>query len=122
MLVQAKADERRPLLDRLGALELERKDIERELAGLCESPIRLHPNAADMYRHKVADLKAALASADAENRAAAFQAIRELVQAVLIHPTAPYRSVEIEMAGSPLSSSVQRRRHIPSRRERWLRG
>jgi site-specific DNA recombinase len=99
MLVQAKADERRPLLDRLGALELERKDIERELAGLCESPIRLHPNAADMYRHKVADLKAALASADAENRAAAFQAIRELVEAVLIHPTAPYRFVEIEIKG-----------------------
>jgi site-specific DNA recombinase len=99
MLVQAKAHERRPLLDRLGALELERNDIERELASLDESPIRLHPNAADMYRRKVADLKAALASADAENRAAAFQAIRDMVEVVLIHPTAPYRPVEIEIKG-----------------------
>jgi hypothetical protein len=66
--------------------------------GLFESD-RCHASLSVRVGKSVADLKAALASADAENRADAFQAIRDMVEAVLIHPTAPYRPVEIEIKG-----------------------
>jgi site-specific DNA recombinase len=47
----------------------------------------------------VRDLKSALASSDEDSRAAAHEAIREIVEKVVIHPQGPYKPVEIEIYG-----------------------
>src|SRR5215208_4155406 len=80
-------------------LEAERTVIEADLAIVTPPPIELHPNVAESYRRKVADLKAALLAADEANRADAFRVIRELVERIVIHPTGPYRPVDIEIHG-----------------------
>ena len=48
--------------------------------------IRLHPNAADIYRAKVADLEASLNAP--EIRAAASDALRALIERVVLTPDA----------------------------------
>jgi site-specific DNA recombinase len=61
--------------------------------------VEFHPNAANAYRDKVRDLKKALAETDEDSRAAAHEAIREIVEKVVIHPQGPYKPVEIEIHG-----------------------
>jgi hypothetical protein len=54
----------------------------------------------DIYRKKVRDLKAYLASADDDNRADAFRAIRELIEKVVIIPKGGrYQGFDIEIHG-----------------------
>jgi site-specific DNA recombinase len=89
----------RALEVRLGELERERDRIEGQLAEVAPEVVELHPNVALVYRKKVQDLKATLALADEGNRAEAFQAIRELIEKIVIHPTGPYKAVNIEIHG-----------------------
>ncbi|MFL5032091.1 MAG: recombinase family protein, partial [Xanthobacteraceae bacterium] len=89
----------RAVKQRPAELEAERTVIEADLAIVTPPPIELHPNVAESYRRKVADLKAALLAADEANRADAFRVIRELVERIVIHPRGPYRPVDIEIHG-----------------------
>jgi hypothetical protein len=75
-----KGDPSRALMERLAELETERDATELAVAEteIAALPMTFKPDAADNYWAKVTDLKAAPASADAENRAIAYTAIREL--------------------------------------------
>jgi site-specific DNA recombinase len=92
-------DNPRALRDRLSALETERDEIEAAIADVAPPVVEFHPNAANAYREKVRDLKKALAASDEDSRAAAHEAIREIVEKVVIHPRGPYKPVEIEIYG-----------------------
>jgi hypothetical protein len=89
----------RALRERLAALETQRDEIEAVIADIVPPAVEFHPNAANAYRDKVRDLKKALAETDEDSRAAAHEAIREIVEKVVIHPQGPYKPVEIEIHG-----------------------
>jgi len=89
----------RALRDRLAALEAERDEIEAEIAAVAPPAVEFHPNAANAYGDKVRNLKKALAESDEDSRAAANEAIREIVEKVVIHPRGPYKPVEVEIYG-----------------------
>jgi site-specific DNA recombinase len=70
------------------------------LAEVVAAPlVEFHPNAADSYRKKVQDLRAALAAADDENRLEAYRGIRDLVEKIVIKPTGPYKPIDLEIHG-----------------------
>ena len=116
----------RALKNRLTKLEGQREQIEAEIEEIPPSIVTLHPNLAELYRRKVADLKATLASLNPERRNEAYVALRELVEKIVIHPTGQYRPVDIEIHGRlAVSCGVPRRRTFPCPRslwEEWLRG
>src|SRR5213080_709746 len=58
--------------------------LEAQLERRAPSPVRLHPNLAQLYREKIADLHLALA--DPELRAEALELIRGLIERVELHP------------------------------------
>jgi site-specific DNA recombinase len=89
----------RALQDRLTKLEAERDEIEAMIAAVAPPVVEFHPKAGDAYRDKVRDLKKALAEADEDNRAAANDCIRQIVEKVVIHPKGAYKPVEIEIHG-----------------------
>jgi site-specific DNA recombinase len=89
----------RALRDRLAKLEAERDEIEAAISAVAPPAVEFHPNAANAYRDKVRNLKIALAESDQDSRAAANEAIREIVEKVVIHPRGPYKPVEIEIYG-----------------------
>lgn len=68
----------------LVAAEAERGALERRRAGRAAAPIVLHPNLAELYRRRVADLETALA-ASPHDRAAAFAALRGMIERVIVH-------------------------------------
>src|SRR5262249_29932187 len=70
--------------------------VRKELAGLSEEPVRLHPNLADLYHQKVAVLQKLLESDDTRTEAVAI--IRSLVEKVIFRP-APEAGLEIELVG-----------------------
>src|SRR5436305_8293768 len=61
-------------------------ELARELEGLKEEPVRLHPNLADLYRRKVATLQDLLGSE--ATRTEAVELIRSLIDQVTFRPTA----------------------------------
>ena len=81
---------------KLEALEARQSQVAKELAGLSEEPVRLHPNLADLYRQKVAALQGLLES-DA-TRIEAVAIIRSLVEKVIFRPI-PEAGLEIELVG-----------------------
>jgi site-specific DNA recombinase len=90
----------RAVRERLDALEEQRDRLEGALAEVQSAPlVEFHPNAADSYRKKVQDLRAALAAADDENRQEAYRGIRDLVEKIVIKPTGPYKPVDLEIHG-----------------------
>ncbi len=90
----------RAVRERLDALEERRDRLEGALAEVQSAPlVEFHPNAADSYRKKVRDLRAALAAADDENRQEAYRGIRDLVEKIVIKPTGPYKPVDLEIHG-----------------------
>jgi site-specific DNA recombinase len=89
----------RALTQRLADLESERDVIETTIKEAVPPPIALRPDATETYREKVKDLKAALNAADQENRTMAYEAIRELIDEVVIRPHGPYKPVEIDIYG-----------------------
>ena len=84
----------------LRELEDQGDEIEAALDNIEPPPtIELHPKVGEIYRRKVRDLKTALDLADDDNRAGAYQAIRELVEKVVIQPSGPRQPIQIEIHG-----------------------
>jgi site-specific DNA recombinase len=81
---------------KLDALEARQDEVAKELAGLSEEPVRLHPNLADLYRQKVAALQHLLESDATHTEAVAI--IRSLVERVIFRPI-PEAGLEIELVG-----------------------
>ncbi|WP_321176614.1 hypothetical protein [Bradyrhizobium sp. USDA 3256] len=89
----------RALRERLAALEAERDEIEAAIADVVPPAVEFHPNAANAYRDKIRDLKQALAESDEDSRLAAHEAIREIVEKVVVHPRGRYQPVQIDIYG-----------------------
>jgi site-specific DNA recombinase len=83
------------LQQRLDGLETRRSEIEKNLATGPVTPVRLHPNLAQVYRQQVEHLQQALA--DPQIRDEAAEVLRGLVEHVLIGPAA--NGLEIEIVG-----------------------
>ena len=76
----------------MAALERRRLALEAEMATATAPAPRLHPNLAETYRRKVADLVAALQQEDgAEVR----EIVRGLVECVTLHPEGDRQRVEV---------------------------
>jgi DNA invertase Pin-like site-specific DNA recombinase len=91
------------LQDRLSALESEQARLEETLKKPPPSPIRLHPQLAEAYRHRVANLARHLNSAD--GRTEALEIVRPLIERVAVKP-AEGGAIEIEIVGE-LASMVE---------------
>ncbi|MEH0197138.1 recombinase family protein [Caulobacter sp. CCNWLY153] len=74
----------RPLMERLKALEADVEALEAKLAEPMIDVPDLHPNIAELYRRKVERLSEALSQP--EERDAAAQAIRALIQEIILTP------------------------------------
>ena len=72
------------LKDELLALETRKATLEQGLADWREEPVRLHPNMAEVYRRQVEELAAFLQAE--EDRQEAFEAIRGLVDQIILSP------------------------------------
>ena len=96
-LIEAIADGLRApgLQQRLDELETRRSEIEQSLAATPASPVRLHPNLAQVYRRQVEQLQQALD--DPEIRDEAVQILRGLIEHVSIGPVES--GLEIEIVG-----------------------
>ena len=81
------------LQQRLDELAARRSALEQELATPAPSPVRLHPNLAQVYRRKVERLHEALA--DPALRDEALGLLRGLIECVVLHPAADGQEVEI---------------------------
>ncbi|MEO5337223.1 MAG: recombinase family protein [Magnetospirillum sp. WYHS-4] len=85
------------LKTRLEELEHRREMLQADLNAADEPLPALHPNAADLYRRRVAELESALA--DPETMGAAREALRELIEAIIVHPGEKRGEVRIELFG-----------------------
>jgi hypothetical protein len=74
----------RSLKDELLAIEPRQEELEREIARAPELQPLLHPNLAELYRQKVAQLEQALA--DPEEGTQAMEMIRSLIDALVLTP------------------------------------
>ena len=81
------------LQQRLDELEARRSALEQELEAPAPSPVRLHPNLAQVYRRKVERLHEALA--DPALRDEALGLLRGLIERVVLHPADEGQEVEI---------------------------
>ena len=78
--------------ERMQGLERRREALEAELAAAAEPKPRLHPGLAEVYRAKVAALHEALA---AEDGAEVREAIRALVEAIVLVPEDGRLAIEV---------------------------
>jgi hypothetical protein len=107
----------RALKERLAELERERDVAELAIAELSPPPLEIHPNAAESYRQKVQNLKAAIDTANPDNRADGMRGIRELVEKIVIRPTAPTRPSTLRYMGLSRRSSRTQKEH--TRKSLW---
>jgi site-specific DNA recombinase len=82
------------LQQKLDHLEAERRRLEAVLTQPAPEPVRLHPNLAELYRQKVAELQRAFEQP--ATRDAAFDILRQLIERVTLHPTGDGFEVELE--------------------------
>lgn len=68
----------------LETLENRKEELKRKLAAKPESPIRLHPNLAEVYRRRVENLREALSREDAREEAVAI--LRGLIDQIRLEP------------------------------------
>jgi site-specific DNA recombinase len=89
----------RSLVEELRALEGRQDDIAADLAREAqpEQLIELHPNLPDLYRRRVEALEAALQ--EPEGAAAAAQALRSLIDAVMFYPESGRGQYRLELRG-----------------------
>ena len=80
---------------KLEDLEEEKKQLAAEIEEAPPPPPQLHPNLAELYRAKVADLHQALA--EPETRTEAIEIMRELIESVTLRPID--KGFEIELVG-----------------------
>ena len=99
-LIDALADGfRAPGLQRqLDELENRKAELTARLAEPHRPQPRLHPNLAELYRAKVADLRAALTGEGAD-RAEAFELLRGLIERVTLRPAETESGYELELTG-----------------------
>ena len=57
---------------------------------------RLHPNLAEVYRQRVANLQSALAGPDGTE---ALERLRALIEKVVLHPASEGRGFQVELTG-----------------------
>src|SRR5919106_1330984 len=86
------------LLGRIKGMEAEKERLAAALDRPAPSPIRLHPNLADIYRAKVAELHRALE--DPAIRDEALHILRGLVERIVIAPAAEGPGETIELVGA----------------------
>jgi DNA invertase Pin-like site-specific DNA recombinase len=92
--------DRRTLGRQLAELEAEQDRIEAELsAGSDASPVALHPQAAERYRAKVAQIHEALTKGDAASLEA-IMILRDLIDHILVTPTERPAPVELRVVGN----------------------
>ena len=97
--------------DELNANAARREQLEAQLAATEEPPPLLHPEMARIYRTKVSDLAKALQ--EPESRSEATEALRGLVDAIVLTPAAAGKGLDIELRGNlaaMLRATVQRKR------------
>jgi hypothetical protein len=75
------------------------KRLEAELAATKDPPPLLHPEMARIYRTKVAELAKALQESD--SRCEATEALRGLVDAIVLTPDEGRKELQIELRGQP---------------------
>jgi len=80
---------------KLDELESRKTALEAKLAAAPPPVPRLHPNLAELYRRKVADLQTALA--DPNTQTEALEILRGLIERVVLHPAE--NGFEIELIG-----------------------
>jgi site-specific DNA recombinase len=113
--VDAFIEERtRPFRDRVRELEAKREELERAIADVAAPAFELHPNVAQQFRHKIAELKKAFAwlnpegrgalrktfeALDPEGRAEAAAELPRLITKVIIRPNGPYKPVDYDVQG-----------------------
>ena len=84
--------------DRLLELESQRDRLAAQLAGVPTAVhMRLHPNLAEVYRRKVAELEVALNAP--EDRAEAHTVLRGLIERIVLHPGTKRGELAAEMHG-----------------------
>jgi DNA invertase Pin-like site-specific DNA recombinase len=85
---------------RLNDLSIQKQELKARLSHARSAKIvELHPQAADRYRQKVADIHAALTKGDqAANEAVTL--VRELIDRIVVHPSAPGSRMRIELTGN----------------------
>jgi len=81
---------------KLDVWEARRLELERELEGLNDEPVRLHPHLADLYRRNIATVHDLLGSE--ATRTEAVELIRSVVDQVTFRPTAS-DGLEIALIG-----------------------
>jgi site-specific DNA recombinase len=86
------------LLERIKGMEAEKDRLAAALDRPAPSPIRLHPNLAEIYRAKVAELHRALE--DPAIRDEALGILRGLVERIVITPAAEGPGETIELVGA----------------------
>lgn len=97
--------------DELKANALRREALQAKLAAANEPPPLLHPEMSRIYRTKVAELATALQQP--ESRVEATEALRGLVDAIVLTPAANGKELGIELRGNlaaMLGATVQRKR------------
>jgi hypothetical protein len=80
---------------KLEGLEARQGEVAKELAGLVEEPVRLHPNLAAIYRRKVTALQNLLVHE--ATRTEAVEIMRSLVDRVIFRPSEA--GLEVELVG-----------------------
>ncbi len=86
----------------IGGLESELADLRAELEQCDDAPqiVSLHPRAVDTYLEAVARLEATVATTGVEhNQGDAQTAVRDLVEAVIVHPAKAAEKLDIEIRG-----------------------
>jgi site-specific DNA recombinase len=84
---------------KIAELERERSEIERQLASLAEpvQVVALHPAAQEHYLAVVNDLAKAINSRGSDNEMA--EALRELIESVVVHKTEPGEPIRVKVNG-----------------------
>jgi site-specific DNA recombinase len=91
------------LQERLSALEAEHARLEEISGRPAPTPVRLHPQLAEAYRHRVADLARHLSSED--GRMEALEIVRGLIERVAVKPVEG-GAIEVEIVGE-LASMIE---------------
>ena len=93
------------LQSKLEALEARLAQLDTELAAPAPSPVRLHPNLAELYRRKTGELAATLA--DPDIGPSALDALRGLIEQVTVYDGPDGTTLDLEGALSAMVGLAQ---------------
>jgi site-specific DNA recombinase len=97
----------------LTAIAARREELSRILSLAQRPPVLLHPRTADVYRERVNQLCRALE--DDESRSVASEAIRQLVQSIVLEPNATGDKLKVTLKGdlAGMLSAAQNAKRSP---------